>query len=444
MSPITQNQTILTVSQLNNSARHLLERQFAGIWLTGEISNFVKPASGHWYFTLKDDGAQVRGAMFRGNNRNSSIKPVDGMQVLVHARVSLYEPRGDYQIIVEQMQNAGDGLLKQQYEQLKNRLAAEGLFAQHHKKPLPKQINRVGIITSATGAAVRDIISVLHRRAPQLEVIIYPSAVQGQGAAEQLAYMLQVAEQRNEVDVLILGRGGGSLEDLWCFNEPTLAYAIYQCALPIVSAVGHEVDVTISDFVADVRAATPSAAAELISPDSDALHSQIRFYHSALSQAMAGYLNYNRQQAQLLEQQLSHLHPQNVLNQHNQKIDEWQLRLNNALTQSLNAKQQQQAHLQHRFKLAQSEFNLPHKRSVSENLSARLQQLMAQKLQQHNNQLQSLSSSLDIVSPLATLSRGYSITLTQQHKIIRQTQDVNSGDLIETRLKDGTIKSRVE
>lgn len=434
---------VLTVSQLNHSARQLLESEFSGIWLTGEISNFVKPSSGHWYFTLKDDGAQIRGAMFRGNNRSTRVKPIDGMQVLVRARLSLYEPRGDYQIIVEQMESAGDGLLKQQYEQLKNQLAAQGLFAQSHKKPLPSTINKVGIITSATGAAVRDIISVLQRRAPQLEVIIYPSAVQGQGAAEQLAYLIEIAQQRNEVDVLIVGRGGGSLEDLWCFNETVLAYAIYNCSLPIVSAVGHEVDVTISDFVADIRAATPSAAAELVSPDSQALVGQINYYHNALFQAMGNSLNHYKQQAQMLEQKLAHLHPQNVLNQHGQKVDEYQMRLHNALKQQINTKNQQFSYLESRFKLAQSELNLPHKRTQCDNLAAKLQQLISQKLQQDKTAVQNLASSLDIVSPLATLSRGYSITLNDKQQVVRAEQQVNRGDLIETKLKDGSIKSRV-
>ena len=437
------NSGILTVSQLNHSARQLLESEFTGIWLTGEISNFVRPSSGHWYFTLKDDGAQIRGAMFRGNNRTTRVKPADGMQVLVRARLSLYEPRGDYQIIVEQMESAGDGLLKQQYEQLKNQLAAQGLFAQAHKKPLPSTINKVGIITSATGAAVQDIISVLKRRAPQLEVIIYPSVVQGQGAAEQLAYLIEIAQQRNEVDVLIVGRGGGSLEDLWCFNETILAYAIYNCQLPIVSAVGHEVDVTISDFVADVRAATPSAAAELVSPDSQALVGQINYYQNALAQAMGNYLNHYKQQAQLLEQKLAYLHPQNVLNQHGQKVDEYQMRLHNALKQNLNNKHQQFAYLENRFKLAQSELNLPHKRTQCDNLAAKLNQLIVQKLQQEKTAINNLASSLDIVSPLATLSRGYSITLNEQQQIVREETDVKSGELLETKLKSGVIKSRV-
>lgn len=435
--------TILSISQLNHSAKQLLENRFANIWLVGEVSNFVRPASNHWYFTLKDNNAQVRAAMFRGNNRNCQILPKNGMQVIVQARLSLYEPRGDYQLIVEQLEEAGDGLLKQQYEQLKNQLDAEGLFAQQHKKPLPRSIHKVGIITSATGAAIRDIISVLQRRAPQLEVIIYPSSVQGDEAVPQLIRMLTLAQQRNEVDVIILGRGGGSLEDLWCFNHQDLAHAIYDCHLPIVSAVGHEIDITICDFVADLRAATPSAAAELVSPDTQAMNKQIDYYHKALNQAIMTCINTCQQKAQLLEQKLLLLHPQNVLNQHAQKLDEYQLKLTNLIQQQFHYRQQHLDHLQHRFKLSQSKLNLLHKHSQCDHLFSRLKQLMQLKLQQDKQAIATLTNALDIISPLATLSRGYSITLNDQQHVIQSSKDVKSGDILNTRVHDGVIKSQV-
>lgn len=438
-----QNQNILTVSQLNRDVRQLLESEFASIWLTGEISNFVRPSSGHWYFSLKDDNAQIRGAMFRGNNRTTRVRPADGMQVLVRARISLYEPRGDYQIIVEQMESAGDGLLKQQFDYLKNQMAAQGLFAQSHKKPIPTQINRVGIITSSTGAAVKDIIAVLKRRAPQLEIIIYPSQVQGQGATEQLVQMLQIAQQRQEVDVIIIGRGGGSLEDLWCFNEQALAMAVFNCQLPIVSAVGHEIDVTICDYVADVRAPTPSAAAELISPDTEGLFNQLNYYRQQISQLMQQRLDYYRHQNQLVEQQLLRSHPQNVLNQHGQKIDEMQLRLINAIKQRLHQYRHQANHVQHRFKLAQNQLNLPQKRLQCQHLAEQLNQLMQAKVEQAKQSLDTQAKQLDIVSPLSTLQRGYSITLTNNEKVVKTTSDVASGDIIETRLSDGKIKSQI-
>ena len=436
-------QTIYTVSQLNQTVRRLLETEFAGIWLTGEISNFARPASGHWYFSLKDSGAQIRGAMFRGNNRSCTVRPQDGMQVLVRARISLYEPRGDYQIIVEQMEPAGDGLLKQQFEQLKQQLAAQGLFAQAHKKALPEAISRVGIVTSPTGAAVRDIISVLKRRAPQLEVIIYPTAVQGLDATAQIVQMIELANQRNEVDVLIVGRGGGSLEDLWCFNEAPVAHALYQSQIPTVSAVGHEVDVTIADFVADIRAATPSAAAELVSPDTQAQVQMLAQYRQQLISGFVGRLNHHRQQCQLMEQHLLRLHPQNVLNAHGQKLDELSLRLNNAMSAKMAHTKAGWGELQGRFKLAQSALDLPFKRATLNRLEEQLHQLMQQQLADSRNQWQSLGRHLNLVSPLATLARGYSITFDDQNQVVRQLEQVQPGDELQTRLSDGLIKSRV-
>lgn len=443
MANIAPNQHILSVSELNNTVRRLLEAEFAGIWLTGEISNFARPSSGHWYFSLKDDKAQIRGAMFRGNNQRCRIRPQDGMQVLVRARISLYEPRGDYQLIVEQMESAGDGLLMQQYEQLKQQLAAQGLFAQSHKKPLPQNISRVGVVTSHTGAAIKDIISVLNRRAPQLEVVIYPTSVQGQAATEQIVHMIQTADARQEVDVLIVGRGGGSLEDLWCFNEAAVAHAIYQCQLPVVSAVGHEIDVTIADFVADVRAATPSAAAELISPDSQAILQYLSQLKAQLQRAMEQRLNDSRNISALMEQRLLRLHPQNILNSHGQKVDELSLRLNNAIRQRLNDQQARHAQLLNRFKLAQAQINISNKQQELTHLQQRLYQQVQDKLNKSRNQLELNAKQLDIVSPLSTLSRGYSITFDGQSKVVRQPEQVKQGDIIHTRLAEGVIKSQV-
>ncbi|MGL6431456.1 exodeoxyribonuclease VII large subunit, partial [Aeromonas caviae] len=245
----------------------ILEQDLGLVWLTGELSNLAMPSSGHWYFSLKDMSAQVRCAMFKGNNRRVPFRPQDGMQVLVQARVSLYEPRGDYQLIIESMQPAGDGMLALRFEELKRRLGAEGLFDEGRKRPLPREPRAVGLVTSATGAALHDMLTVLERRAPDLPVFIYPTQVQGSAATAQIVSAIMLANRRAEVDVLIVGRGGGSLEDLWCFNEEAVARAIAGSAIPVVSAVGHEVDVTISDFAADLRAPTPSAAAELVAPD---------------------------------------------------------------------------------------------------------------------------------------------------------------------------------
>lgn len=287
----TQNSpSIYTVSRLNQTVRLLLEQEMGQVWISGEISNFSQPSSGHWYFTLKDDTAQVRCAMFRNSNRRVAFRPQHGQQVLVRANITLYEPRGDYQIIVESMQPAGEGLLQQQYEQLKQKLSAEGLFDPIHKQSLPAPARQVGVITSKTGAALHDVLHVLQRRDPSLPVIIYPTAVQGADAPLQIVRAIELANLRDECDVLIVGRGGGSLEDLWSFNDERVARAIFTSKIPVVSAVGHETDVTIADFVADLRAPTPSAAAEIVSRNQTELLRQIQSQQQRMEMAMDYYL----------------------------------------------------------------------------------------------------------------------------------------------------------
>lgn len=281
----SQSPAIFTVSRLNQTVRLLLEHEMGQVWISGEISNFTQPASGHWYFTLKDDNAQVRCAMFRNSNRRVTFRPQHGQQVLVRANITLYEPRGDYQIIVESMQPAGEGLLQQKYEQLKAKLQAEGLFDQQLKKTLPSPAHCVGVITSKTGAALHDILHVLKRRDPSLPVIIYPTAVQGDDAPGQIVRAIELANLRNECDVLIVGRGGGSLEDLWSFNDERVARGIFASRIPVVSAVGHETDVTIADFVADLRAPTPSAAAEVVSRNQQELLRQVQSAQQQIGRA---------------------------------------------------------------------------------------------------------------------------------------------------------------
>ena len=263
----TEQRDIYTPGRLNREARMLIERGFPALWLEGEISNYSRPSSGHWYFSLKDEQAQLRCAMFRQRNLLTKLVPKDGVHVLVRGRLSLYEPRGEYQFIVDHIEVAGEGALRQKFEVLKAKLAAEGLFDLARKRTLPKCPTRIGVVTSPTGAAVRDVLNVLRRRYPSIPVLIYPVPVQGNEAAPRIAEMLGLVSRRAECDVLILARGGGSLEDLWPFNEEVVARAIAACKVPIVSGVGHEVDFTIADFVADLRAPTPSAAAELVVPD---------------------------------------------------------------------------------------------------------------------------------------------------------------------------------
>jgi len=437
------SQTVYTVSRLNREIRTVLEQGFASLILTGEISNFITPASGHWYFSLKDEKAQIKAAMWRGNNRSQSYRPENGTQVTVRARVSLYEPRGDYQLIVEHMEPAGEGQLKQEFDALKMRLAAEGLFSSAYKKPLPQNINRVGVITSATGAAIKDILTVLKRRAPQLEVIIYPAMVQGKEAHVHLINQIQLANARNEVDVLIVGRGGGSLEDLWCFNHEQLARAIYQSELPIVSAVGHEIDTTISDYVADVRAATPSAAAELVSPNTQELHGKVIELINRLNNAFKHDMADKRALATELQHRLNLCHPRNQLNQKAQRLDELTIALQQGMRNRLYQQERTLNNLTPRLMRQSPDKKLSQASHQLMQIQTRLEQAMQHKLQHAQNSLALQASRLDSVSPLNVLARGYSITKTQQGKVIKSVDHIKTGDVLITELADGAIKSTV-
>jgi exodeoxyribonuclease VII large subunit len=435
------SQTVYTVSRLNREIRTVLEQGFASLVLTGEISNFIVPASGHWYFSLKDDKAQIKAAMWRGNNRSQSYRPENGAQVTVKARVSLYEPRGDYQLIVEHMEPAGEGQLKQEFDALKMRLAAEGLFSSAYKKPLPQNINRIGVITSATGAAIKDILTVLKRRAPQLEVIIYPAMVQGKEAHIHLINQIELANARNEVDILILGRGGGSLEDMWCFNHEQLARAIHNSDLPIISAVGHEIDTTISDYVADMRAPTPSAAAELVSPNTQELHSKVTQLINRLNNAFKHSIADKRALATQLQHRLNLCHPRNQLNQKAQRLDELSIALQQAMQSRLYQQERTLNNLTPRLMRQSPDKKLAQASHQLSQLQARLNQAIQQQLQQANNSLALQASKLDSVSPLNVLARGYSITKTQQGKVVKSVGQIKAGDVLVTELVDGSVKS---
>lgn len=437
------NQNIFTVSRLNAEVRLLLENEMGIVWLVGEISNFSAPVSGHWYLTLKDSRAQVKCAMFRGNNRRVTFKPANGNQVLVKARLSLYEPRGDYQLIIESMQPEGDGRLQQEFEELKMKLAAEGLFAQTNKLPLPEHPKRVGIITSKTGAALYDILDVLKRRDPSLPVVIYPTMVQGDDAAIQIAQAIGRANSRNECDVLIVGRGGGSLEDLWCFNNEILARTIAASQIPIISAVGHEVDMTIADFVADVRAPTPSAAAELVSRDNSHKDQSLVAKQHKLASAMRYYLSQQKQQSAQLLHRLERQHPSYQLQRQSQQLDELDMRLRRAMQRFIDTRQQAVERKHHRLKLNSPVKHLAQQKSRLERVEHKLLDTMDRKLLTMRHQLAIAAEKLDTVSPLATLKRGYSITQTEQGKVVTSADDVKTGDLLVTRLANGEIHSTV-
>lgn len=437
------NHNIFTVSRLNAEVRLLLENEMGIVWLVGEISNFSAPVSGHWYFTLKDSRAQVKCAMFRGNNRFVTLKPQSGQQVLVKARLSLYEPRGDYQLIIESMQPEGDGRLQQEFEKLKTRLAAEGLFDQSLKTPLPEHPRCVGVITSKTGAALYDIIDVLKRRDPSLPIIIYPTLVQGEDAAIQIAQAIGRANTRHECDVLIVGRGGGSLEDLWCFNHEIVARTIAASQIPIVSAVGHEVDVTIADFVADVRAPTPSAAAELISRDNSHKKTTFANYQHKLLSSIRYYVADRKNQLQRCQFALEKNHPTQRLQRQSQRLDDLEHRLTQQIMSVVRTEQQRLDTYQHHLSLCTPAQNIQTQQQKIEQLMQKLVYAIQTKIADSSHQLALAAEKIDAVSPLATLKRGYSITQNEQGNVIRHPDDVEIGDILVTKLSGSDIRSKV-
>ncbi|MFT5634602.1 MAG: exodeoxyribonuclease VII large subunit [Cognaticolwellia sp.] len=436
-------QHILQVSELTKKVRFILESELNTVWLCGEISNFIAASSGHWYLSLKDQKSQVRCAMFKGNNRRVRIKPQNGQQVLVRAKVSLYEPRGDFQLIIEQMESAGEGLLRQQYQLLKDKLHSEGLFELYHKQAIPKSIQTVGIITSPTGAAVKDIITVLNRRNPLLKVVIYPVLVQGEQAKYDIARAIVMANQRNEVDVLLIGRGGGSLEDLWAFNEEIVARAIFQSTLPTISAVGHEIDTTLSDYVADLRSPTPSAAAEMVSVDADERINKVVELFNRSHLALKQQLKNSTHTLTSLNHRLSQVHPEQQLQNKQQKSDELSIRLQRLFTLALNQLQHKPKYLEQRLLNAspsnQIKQNLQQSIVFKAKLISAQQRLLITKQESFAHQCEQLH----MVSPLATIARGYSITRDEQGQMIKSIKDINIENNINVEVSDGIIKAKV-
>ncbi len=432
----------LTVSQLNHQVKFLLETQYPAVPVLGELSNVARPSSGHMYFTLKDQGAQIRCALFKSTLARSRYKPKEGDQVLLRGRVSLFEGRGDYQIIVSSIQPQGEGALQAAFFQLKERLEREGLFASEHKKPLPSSIRRVGVITSGTGAAFHDILTVLQRRYPAMEVILYPVAVQGNEAPGQIVAALETANRLKQVDALIVGRGGGSLEDLWSFNDEAVARAVFASELPVVSAVGHEVDVSISDFVADVRAATPSQAAELVSPDQADFYRALEERQKRLVRAWQGHLVHWQRSLSHARQRLRD--PGTLLREWQQRLDDRQSRLQRALTISQAQRSQRFKNLVERLGRVSPVTRLKADRKQLDALQSRLERCGLQYGRPQRQQLQALAGKLNALSPLNTLERGYSITRTETGQVIQNAQDVKPGDRVTSILRNGQLVSRVE
>ncbi|HJW81930.1 MAG TPA: exodeoxyribonuclease VII large subunit [Acidiferrobacterales bacterium] len=434
---------VFSVSRLNREAKALLEGSFPLLWVEGELSNLSRPASGHLYFTLKDAQAQVRCALFRGSQRHVSVTPKDGMQVLVRARVSLYEGRGDYQLIVESLEEAGEGALRRAYEQLRNRLAQEGLFDSARKQPLPRLAKRIGIITSPSGAVLHDILTTLKRRFPAIPVLLHPVPVQGEGAAEKIAAMIRLAGQRRDCDVLILARGGGSLEDLWAFNEEVVARAIHACPIPIVCGVGHETDITIADFAADARAPTPTAAAEMLSPhQSDWL--------SALEQKEQRLVRLLRDRLRTAQQHLDYLstrlvHPRERLTRLSERLQQLNQRLRLAQFHVRARTTHNLLALHARLLRHNPQTRLREQHLRSRHLHTQLGNAMRRVLERAREHMTRTAQALDTLSPLATLARGYAILENPKTGVlVRAASEVRPGDAVRARLARGLLDCRVE
>ncbi len=436
------NDAVWTVSALNFEVKTILSEGIGSLWIEGEISNFVQPASGHWYFTLKDDRAQCRAAMFKGRNSRMGFKPANGQSVLVKAQVTLYEARGEYQLIVEHIEDAGIGELKRLYEQLKNNLDREGLFAQSRKKPLPAHPQHIGIITSPTGAAIRDALSVIRRRAPHIPVTIFPTLVQGEQAVEQIRRSLLQLKNFGLCDVALMIRGGGSLEDMWCFNDEKLVRDLADFPIPVVTGIGHEIDFTIADFVADFRAPTPSVAAETITPNSYELMQNIDEHVSRLHLQMRSRLTGQREHLSQLERHLNNLHPQ-------RQFEQYKLRLKLATEGLINLLRKRLFQGRTHLLLCQTGFfqHSPlnkirqHQQEIN-HLSNRNMHAVKQNLLLARHHLSLQAKALDTLSPLKTLSRGFA-TIDKNEKLITSAKQLNSGDEIGITLSDGKKRASV-
>lgn len=436
-SKITATQETLTVSQLNQSVKKWLELEFPKIWVEGEISNFKRYPSGHMYFSLKDDKAQINCVMFAGFNRHLKFTPENGQHIKLKAKVTLYPERGQYQLIVDYMEEAGDGALKRAFEILKQQLLAEGLFKAKHKQALPTIPNCIGIVTSAKGAAIRDVLTTLKRRFPSIPVIIYPSLVQGNTAPHSIVQAIETANHRNECDVLIVGRGGGSLEDLQAFNNEQVARAIFASQIPVVSAVGHEVDVTIADFVADMRAPTPTAAAELVSPSQTEYLNQFAGLAQALLDAIMTLIDAKRTELSWLRKALKD--PRQQLQEKMQRVDLLNNRLILAMQHQVKHQRQQLLSLQHQILQHHPKHQLLTYLQQVKTLQQRLTKSINYQLHNYQQQLSQYAGMLNSLSPLQTLARGYAIVKDDAGKIISDTKHTALGDKVTTQLAKGSI-----
>lgn len=435
---------IYSIERLNREARLLLEHGMPVLWIEGEISNFSRPASGHWYFSLKDREAQVRCAMFRNRNAALRFTPTNGQRVLARVRVTLYEARGEFQLVVEHLEDSGVGALRREYEQLKARLEAEGLFDPARKRPLPRVPTCIGVVTSPTGAAIRDILNILARRFPAAQVVIYPTAVQGKAAVPQLLAAIGQAAGRAECDVLIVARGGGSIEDLWAFNDEAVARAIRAAPMPVVTGIGHEIDFTIADFAADLRAPTPSGAAELVVPDGDEWRRSLTRLDARFVQSMRRQLRDDVERSLALQRRLNLAHPGQRLRQQAQRLDDLEQRLGSRLQLLLARRRHTLQAWAARLSRVSPQTALQNRGRRHALLDARLRASLPRQLTSLQQRLALAARTLDAVSPLGTLQRGFAIvTRASDGALLQDAAAIAVDDLIDTRLARGRLRSRV-
>jgi len=434
---------VYSVGRLNREVRMLLDHGMPMLWIESEVSNFTRAVSGHWYFSLKDREAQVRCAMFRGRNAGLRFTPTNGQRVLARVRVTLYEARGEFQLAVEHLEDSGIGALRREFEQLKARLEAEGLFDAARKRPLPQVPACIGVVTSPTGAAIRDILNILGRRFPAARVVIYPTAVQGKDAVPQLLEAIAQASFRNECDVLIVARGGGSIEDLWAFNDEGVARALRAVPMPVVTGIGHEIDFTIADFVADLRAPTPSGAAELVVPDGAQWHRAFARLALRLAQSMRRSLRDDAEFLIALRRRLALAHPGQRLRQQAQRLDELEQRLASRLQLTLAERRHALETLTGRLARVSPQIEVQHLVRRHALLDARLRMLLPRRLEALRQRLAIAVRTLDAVSPLATLERGFAIVTTADGHLLRDATRVTPADLIDARLARGRVRAKV-
>jgi len=444
LEQLMQERRALSVSELTAQVKILIERQFLEVWVEGEVSNFRRHSSGHWYFTLKDEGAMLRCASFRMQNRLIRFAPEDGLTVRAHGRISLYEARGEYQLLVEFLEPVGVGALQLAFEQMKSRLASEGLFDIERKRALPLLPRCVGVVTSPTGAALRDILRVIKRRNDTVSVLIAPARVQGEGAGLEIAEAIEMLNRRDEVEVIIIGRGGGSAEDLWAFNEETVARAIFNSRAPVISAVGHETDFTISDFVADMRASTPSAAAEIVSLARDELHAQIRGLNDAMESAVRYRLLQLQNDLSEVESSRAFNEVPALLQSHSQRLDSASYSLENAFRATIKRGRASREAVALRLRDSDVRRNMIERRGEVAVLSQRVKAAGRAKVESENERLAVQAVRLGALSPLAVLGRGYAIAFDSDGRIIKRSADVLGGARLRLRLGEGEVECTVD